>query len=109
MENKFILRIGAFFILVGLALLVMFVGSVMSKEINGIYLLLSFAALFVGFLFRRNKPASDSGRFVTIRRAGERHRQRRTERINQKQKRGDPPGKRRQTPQPERENEQKNK
>ena len=86
MEKNLIARIGTFFILIGLAFLVIFIGSIMSKEINGIYLLLSLSAIFVGFLFRRKKPVTDSGRFGTIRRATERSRQRREDRINNKQK-----------------------
>ena len=84
-----LVRIGTFFILVGLALLVIFIGSIMSKEINGMYLLVSLSAFFIGFLFRRNKPVSDSGRFGTIRRATERRRQRRDDRTGSKQKQQD--------------------
>jgi Ca2+/Na+ antiporter len=77
-------RIGTFFILVGLALLVMFIGSIMSKDINVIYLFLAFAALFIAFLLRRNKPVNDSGRFGAIRRASARSRQRREDQKNKK-------------------------
>ncbi len=62
-------RLGTFFILVGLALMVMFVGSIMSKEINVVYLFLSLVALFVAFLLRRNKPVNESGRFRIVRQA----------------------------------------
>ncbi len=86
MEKNLIARIGTFFILIGLALLVIYVGSIMSKDINGIYLLLSLSAIFVGWLLRRNKPVNESGRFGTIRRATERGRQRREDRMDKKQK-----------------------
>jgi hypothetical protein len=79
-------RVGTFFILVGLALLVLFVGSAMSRDINVIYLLLSIVALLLGYHFRRSNQPSDSGRFGSIRRASERNRQRREERMNKKQK-----------------------
>jgi hypothetical protein len=79
MEKSMLVRIGTFFIIVGLALLVMFVGSIMSKEIHGIYLFLSFSAFVVGFLLRRNRPVSDSGRFGAIRRLSERSRHHREE------------------------------
>jgi hypothetical protein len=84
--KSMIARIGSFLILLGLALLVVFIGSFLAKEINGNYLLLSLATLFIGFLFRRNRPVNDSGRFGTIRRARERSRQSREERKNDKQK-----------------------
>jgi hypothetical protein len=79
-------RIGSFFILVGLALFVIFIGSIMGKDTNLIYLVLCLAAWFVAFLLRRNKPAQDSGRFRMIRRAGERSRQRREERMSRERK-----------------------
>ena len=79
-------RLGTFFILIGLTLLVMFVGSIISKDISVVYLFLSFASLFIAFLFRRNKPVNDSGRFGAIRRARERSRQHREERMHKEQK-----------------------
>jgi hypothetical protein len=103
-----IARVGTFFILVGLALMIIFVGSILSKDTHGIYLFLSFAAFLMGFLFRRNKPVNDSGRFRTIRRAGNRSRQRREERMNKRSKRGNAPAKQRHMPAPVRDNEQEN-
>jgi hypothetical protein len=79
-------RVGTFFILVGLALMVMFIGSIMSKETNAIYFFLSFVSIFIGYLFRRNKPVNESGRFAALRRANERNRQRREEKMNKKSK-----------------------
>ena len=79
-------RIGTFFILVGLALLVMFTGSVLSKDIHGTYLLLALGAFFMGYLFRRNKPVNDSGRFGTLRRVVRRSRKRDEEEKDSNQK-----------------------
>jgi hypothetical protein len=79
-------RLGKFLILVGLTLLVIFVGSILSKVTNVTFLLLSFIALLAGFLLRRNKEVKDSGRFSMIHRARERSRQRREERMSQRQK-----------------------
>ena len=109
MEENLVARVGSFFILVGLALLIIFVGSILSKDTHGIYLFLSFLSFIVGYLFRRNKPDNDSGRFGTIRRAGERSRQRREESMNKKPKRGNrPPGRRGRPQAPGRMNEQEN-
>jgi Flp pilus assembly protein TadB len=72
-------RIGSFFLLVGLVLLILFLGSVMNKDINVVFLGLSIAALLVAYVFRRRTP-QDSGRFGTIRRVSEHGRQRREER-----------------------------
>jgi len=97
-------RLGTFFILVGLALMVMFVGTIMSKEINVVYLFLSLAALLIAFLLRRNKPVNESGRFRIVRQANQRSRQRRDDRMNNRYKRSDSPGGRRQPPAPGKEN-----
>jgi len=97
-------RLGTFFILVGLALMVMFVGTIMSKEINVVYLFLSLAALFIAFLLRRNKPVNESGRFRIVRQANQRSRQRRDDRMNNRYKQSDSPGGRRQPPAPGKEN-----
>ena len=70
-------RIGSFFHLVGLTLMVIFVASILSKGTNATYLFLSFAAFFIGFMLRRNKPVQDSGRFTFVRRAGQRSHERR--------------------------------
>jgi hypothetical protein len=109
MDENLVARVGTFFILVGFALLIIFVGSILSKDTQGIYLFLSSAAFLVGFLFRRNKPVNESGRFGIIRRAGEYSRQRRAERMNNNQRRSNPsPGRRRQSQSPGRKNEQTN-
>jgi hypothetical protein len=75
-------RIGTFFVLIGLGLLTLFVITVMGNEINVVYLLLSIPALFLGYIFRQRKPPSESARFGMIRRATERSRQRRQERMD---------------------------
>jgi len=104
-----IVRIGTFLILVGLALLIVFIGSIMGKDTNGIYLLLSFATIFLGFMLRRNRTIRESGRFGAIRRASEHSRQRREERMNNKHQRGGTPGNSRQMQHTGRKNENKEK
>jgi hypothetical protein len=76
---ELILRIGTFFILVGVGLLLLFIGSVMGNDINVVYLFLSLVSLFAGFMLRRNKPPVENQRFGALRRMNERNRQRRQE------------------------------
>jgi hypothetical protein len=109
MEDDLAARIGTFFILVGFSLLVLFIGSIKGDDIHGMYLLLSFGAFIVGWLFRRNKPAKNSGRFGVIRRANERNRRRREESLNKRRNRGNAPGRQRPVPESGSENtEEKN-
>ncbi len=79
-------RLGTFLILVGLILLVLFFGSVLSRDARTNYLLLALVAFFVGFLLQRNKEPKDSGRFTALRRASAASRQRREDQMKNKPK-----------------------
>jgi len=79
-------RLGTFLILIGLVLLVLYVGSAISKEAKTSYLLIGVVTSFVGVLMQRNKEPTDSGRFSSIRRASAASRQRREDRMNEKPK-----------------------
>ncbi len=87
-------RIGAFFILVGLALLLLFFLSIFAGYFHGTYLLLSIISLVVGFMLRRDKPVKESGRFSTFKRFSDYNRRRRqdeyTRRRNRRMSRGRP-------------------
>jgi hypothetical protein len=72
-------RIGTFFQLVGLILLILFLGSGFSKQPVFPFLLGSLVAFIIGFLFRRNVPRSSSGRFGMVRKAHESLRARKEE------------------------------
>jgi hypothetical protein len=72
-------RIGTFFLLVGLVLLILFLGTVLSKHVNINLLGASLVVFLFAHLFRR-RISQDSGRFRTIRRVSENSRKRREER-----------------------------
>jgi len=86
MELK--LRVGTFFFLVGIGMLLLFVGSVMAHEINLLFLPLGFIALFIGFMLWRKKPTVESTRFAYLRKVNEQSRQRRQEKEKKNQERG---------------------
>jgi hypothetical protein len=75
MQNNFSHRFGTFFILVGLVLLILFLGSVFSGKLRLSYFLLSAAAFFLGNLLQRRAPRLPSGRFDTINKLRGRNRQ----------------------------------
>jgi hypothetical protein len=83
-------RIGTFFILIGCVLIVLFIGSVMGKGFNVLYLLLGAVSLFLGSsLRRRSYQPQEPARFSSLRKAGQRTRERREARQarkNQKKK-----------------------
>ncbi len=107
MKEDLVARVGTFFILVGLSLLVLFVGSIKGKDGNGIYLLLSFAAFITGWLCRRNRTVKESRRFGILHRVNEHNRKRREEYLNNRRNRGNPAG-RRQVPSSGSNNEEEN-
>jgi hypothetical protein len=79
MENNLIPRIGTFFILIGLGLLILFIGSAFSGSVHIGYFFLSAIAFFFGTIFRRRGTRPQSGRFGTINTYREKNRQRREE------------------------------
>ena len=79
-------RLGTFFILVGLVLLVLYAGSAITKDANTNYLLAGVVTFLAGLLLQGKKQPSDSGRFSAIRRASANSRQRREEKMNQRLK-----------------------
>jgi cytochrome c biogenesis protein CcdA len=84
MNNTIFPRLGTFFILVGCGLLVLFFGSIFTREFNILALLLAAAALFLGFVFHRAAPRPEPTRFSSIRKASQRSRQRREEKQSKK-------------------------
>ena len=79
-------RLGTFFILIGLVLLILFFGSVISRDSKTGYLLVAIVMLFAGLLLQQYKrPKNDSGRFSALRRASAMSRQRREEQRKNKQ------------------------
>ena len=82
MENPIIPRIGTFLILVGLGLLFLFIVSMLGKESHYEYLLFSAISLILGGQFRHRAPRPESSRFAAIRRAGQRSRQRREDKLS---------------------------
>lgn len=87
MKNEIGPRIGTFFILIGCVLLMLFVGSILGRDTNFIYLLCSATALFFGYLFRRSDAPPEPMRFSTIRKVNQRARQRREEKQGKKDQR----------------------
>lgn len=67
-QPEFVPRIGTFFILVGIGVMLMFIGSGLAKAPHYGYLFTSLIILAFGVLLRRRaKPRSSSGRFRAIR------------------------------------------
>jgi hypothetical protein len=77
MENP-LRRIGAFFILIGCGLFVLFIGSVLGKVTTFIYLILGACAIFLGTSLRKRSISNDEpARFSFIRKVNQRASERR--------------------------------
>ncbi|HTX90415.1 MAG TPA: hypothetical protein VMC09_04280 [Anaerolineales bacterium] len=79
-------RLGPFFLLVGLVLLILFVGSAMSRSANALFLLAAVVSLALAYVARPRKESQDSGRFGSIRKMSQRSRERRDEQKNKNPK-----------------------
>ena len=66
MENNLIPRIGTFFLVVSVGLLVIFIGSAFSRDLHLEYFLFSVVTFFIGTILRRGASRPQSGRFGSI-------------------------------------------
>ncbi len=70
--NEFIIRIGTFFIVIGIGILILFIASDFANKPDFDYFFLSMLVIGLGWLLRRRKPPPpSSGRFSTFRRMRE--------------------------------------
>ena len=68
MVNELIIRVGTFFILLGVGIFILFIASDYANQTNFDYLFWAVLAVTVGILLRRRKPpAPPSGRFSYLR------------------------------------------
>lgn len=85
MDEGFVPRIGTFFLLVGIGLMVIFAGSWTDGKADTGYLLASLIAFVFGFWLRRRKgPKPATARFSSLRSSREKSRQRKSERAEKK-------------------------
>ena len=69
MLHEFLTRVGTFFILIGIGILVLFVASNSSGAANFDYLFWAMMSVIVGFFLRRRRePSGPSDRFSALRR-----------------------------------------
>jgi hypothetical protein len=76
--RELLVRIGTFFILIGLGVFILFVASDSAGQTNFDYLFWAILCVVLGIFLRRNKdPAQPSGRFGLFRRFQDQDRDRR--------------------------------
>ncbi len=68
MVNEFLIRMGSFFTIIGIGLMVLFAITYLGNTPDFKYFFLGLISIFVGWrLSRRKTPPPPSGRFATIR------------------------------------------
>ena len=67
-EDPFIVRVGTFFMIMGGAAFILFVTSDIADQVDFDYLFAAMLLIFIGWVFRRNKPPPPpAGRFESFR------------------------------------------
>ncbi len=85
MDEGFTPRVGTFFFLVGIGLMVVFAGSWTDGKADAGYLVASLIAFVFGFYLRRRKgPPPPSARFSGLRQSRDKSRQRKAEKAEKK-------------------------
>jgi len=85
MNDDLVPRIGTFFIMVGIGLMVLFASSELAGSVRFEFFVYSLGALIAGFILRRRRaPPPESGRFRTARRISDRQRQSKEQRKQKK-------------------------
>ena len=73
MLNEFVIRIGTFFLVVGVGIFILFIASEYAGQANFDYLFWSVLLATVGIMLRRRRPPNPpSGRFSYVRKLRER-------------------------------------
>jgi len=85
MDEGFVPRVGTFFILVGIGLILIYVGSRTDGKADSGYLVASLMTFVFGFWLRRPRgPGTPSARFSGLRSSREKRRQRKAEKEEKK-------------------------
>lgn len=72
MVNEFIIRIGTFFVLIGVGIFILFIASDYAGKTNFDYLFWAVLSVTIGIMFRRRRPPRPpSGRFGYVRKLRE--------------------------------------
>ncbi len=85
-NSSLIPRVASFFLLVSIGLLILFIGSVLADETQGLLLLVSLISGLISYaLYRRTPPPPPSDRFSGLRKARERRQKRLAEKQQKRQ------------------------
>ncbi len=72
MFNEFIIRVGTFFLVIGVGIFILFIASEYANEANFDYLFWSVLLVTIGIMLRRRRPPRPpSGRFSYVRKLRE--------------------------------------
>jgi len=85
-EDPIIVRVGTFFLVMGIAVFLLFVTSDLADKVDFDYLFISVLLIFIGWYFRRGKaPPPSAGRFSYVNKSREDARKRKAEKLKTKQ------------------------
>ena len=81
MKDAVFPRLGTFFILVGLLFLIIFIGSILGRDVNLKYLGLSFVSFFLGAWILRTRKKPEPTRFSSVRKIQSAHKNKKAEKL----------------------------
>lgn len=85
-DEPVIVRVGTFFLLIGIGVFVIFIASDLGDRADFDYFFIAVLLIFIGWVFRRRKPPPPSaGRFAYLRKMRENAQKKREEKLKGKQ------------------------
>ena len=80
MVNEFLIRLGTFFALIGICLIILFAATYLGNAPDFLYFFLALISIVIGWrLSKRKAPPPSSGRFATLRKMRENSKKRKEE------------------------------
>ena len=80
MVNEFLIRLGTFFTLIGICLIILFAATYLGNAPDFKYFFLGLISIFIGWrLSKRKEPPPPSGRFAYVRKMRENSKKRQEE------------------------------
>ena len=84
-SDPFGVRVGTFFLVIGVGVMILFIASDLADQVDFDYLFIALFLLFIGWNLRRKKaPPPSAGRFAYVQKTRDNYRKNREEKLKAK-------------------------